>query len=40
MAGTSVTNIETHYGHYDDQMKISSAIKTYDIDENGIITSI
>jgi len=40
IAGTSVTNIETHYGHYDDQMKISSAIKTYGIDENGIITSI
>ena len=36
LAGTSSTYIETHYAHYDDEMKIGAAIKNFHIDKDGI----
>ena len=37
IAGTSATHVENHYGHFDDQMKRSAALKNFSIDKNGII---
>lgn len=36
MAGTSVSHIESHYGHIDDQMKISAALKNTVFSRDGI----
>lgn len=35
-AGTGVANIENHYGHFDDKMRISAAVKGFSFDKNGI----
>jgi integrase len=37
LAGTSVSNIESIYGHWDDAMKRSAAMKNFAIDKSGII---
>ena len=37
VAGTSVTYIEAHYGHIDDQMLKSAALRNFKIMENGLI---
>jgi integrase len=36
-AGTSVSNIESIYGHWDDAMKRTAAMKNFAIDKSGII---
>lgn len=36
LAGTSVSHIEKHYGHHDDMMKISAALKNMSITREGI----
>ena len=37
LAGTSVTYIEAHYGHIDDQMLKSAALQNFKIMDNGLI---
>ncbi len=39
IAGTSVTHIETHYGHYDDAMLKSTALKNFQISKDGIVVN-
>ena len=36
VAGTSVTHIETHYGHYDDDMLKSTALQNFSINPDGL----
>jgi integrase len=36
LAGTSVSHIETHYGHYDDDMLRQASIKNFTVDSHGI----
>ena len=36
MSGTSVGHIENHYGHVDDNMKISAALKNVKFNSNGV----
>jgi len=36
IAGTSVSHIESHYGHYDVEMLRKTALKNFTIDKNGI----
>jgi integrase len=37
LAGTSVSNIESIYGHWDSEMKKTAAMKNFAIDKSGII---
>jgi phage gp37-like protein len=36
LAGTSVNYIETHYGHYDDDMLRQASVKNFTVDSHGI----
>jgi len=36
IAGTSITHIETHYGHYDDEMLKSTALKNFKVSRDGL----
>jgi len=36
LAGTSVSHIETHYGHYDDDMLRQASVKNFTVDSHGI----
>lgn len=36
LAGTSVSHIESHYGHYDDDMLRQASIKNFTVDSHGI----
>ena len=36
IAGTSISHIEQHYGHYDVEMLRKTALKNFSIDKNGI----
>ena len=36
LAGTSVSHIESHYGHYDDDMLRQASIKNFTVDTHGI----
>ena len=36
LAGTSVSHIENHYGHYDDDMLRQASIKNFTVDSHGI----
>ena len=36
IAGTSVSHIESHYGHYDVDMLRKTALKNFTIDKNGM----
>jgi len=37
IAGTSVSNIENHYGHYDDDMLKKTALKNFSVQEDGLV---
>jgi integrase len=39
MMGCSVTYIEHHYGHIDEEMKKSAALKNFSFDEHGILVN-
>jgi hypothetical protein len=36
LAGTSISHIESHYGHYDDDMLRQASIKNFTVDSHGI----
>ena len=36
IAGTSVSHIETHYGHYGDEMLKSTALRNFTVTSSGI----
>ena len=36
IAGTSISHIESHYGHYDDGMLKKTALKNFRVDAHGI----
>ena len=37
LAGTSVSNIEQHYGHIDTQMLRTAALRSFEIDKDGLL---
>jgi integrase len=39
LAGTSVANIEKHYGHIDTQMLRSAAMRSFEIDKDGLLVA-
>ena len=36
LAGTSVSHIESHYGHYDDDMLRQASLRNFTVDSHGI----
>ena len=36
LAGTNISYIENHYGHYDDDMLRQASIKNFTVDSHGI----
>ena len=36
LAGSSRSHIESHYGHYDDDMLRQASIKNFTVDSHGI----